>query len=73
MEAKTSEFVSLENLIGHLASLKEHEMAKLCDALVDDPRLRDLIEMIDAYLYLSNEDSPPLNLIRDKLSDRELN
>jgi len=68
-----SEFVSLESLVGHLASLKEHEMAQLCDALVDDPRLRDLIEMIDAYLYLSNEDSPPLNLIRDKLTDRDLN
>jgi len=68
-----SEFVSLENLIDHLASLKEHEMAKLCDALVDDPRLRDLIEMIDAYLYLSNEDSPPLNLISTHLKDRELN
>lgn len=68
-----SEFISFENLVGHLASLKEHEMAKLCDALVDDPRLRDLIEMIDAYLYLSNEESPPLNLIRDSLTDRELN
>ena len=68
-----TQFVSLESLIGHLASLKEHEMAKLCDALVDDPRLRDLIEMIDAYLYLSNEESPPLNLIRNKLGERDLN
>lgn len=68
-----SEFVRFENLIDHLAALKEHEMAQLCDALVDDPRLRDLIEMIDAYLYLSNEDVPPLNLINANLADRELN
>lgn len=68
-----SEFVRFENLIDHLATLKEHEMAQLCDALVDDPRLRDLIEMIDAYLYLSNEDVPPLNLINANLADRELN
>lgn len=74
-----SKFISLESLVGHLASLKEHEMAKLCDALVDDPRLRDLIEMIDAYLYISNEDSlsneglQALNFIGSNPTDRELN
>ncbi len=68
-----SDYISMENLIDHLATLKEHEMAQLCDALVDDSRLRDLIEMIDAYLYLSTEDVPPSNLMPDYIGDRELN
>ena len=52
-----------------LAALSEEEQLELCDALVDDPRLRDLLEAIDDYLYLEDEDEPPLNLGLD----RELN
>ena len=56
-------------LIEALAALSEDEQLELCDALVDDPRLRDLLETIDDYLYLEDEDEPPLNL----QTDRELN
>ncbi len=56
-------------LIEALAALSEDEQLELCDALVDDPRLRDLLETIDDYLYLEDEDDPPPNL----QTDRELN
>ena len=56
-------------LVEALAALSEDEQLELCDALVDDPRLRDLLETIDDYLYLEDEDEPPLNL----QTDRELN
>ncbi len=54
--------LTLEELISELAHLNEAERLALCDALVDDPRLRDLIEAIDDYLYLEAEDEPPANL-----------
>ena len=57
------------DLVEALAALSEEEQLELCDALVDDPRLRDLLEAIDDYLYLEDEDEPPLNLGLD----RELN
>ncbi len=56
-------------LIEALAALSEDEQLELCDALVDDPRLKDLLDTIDDYLYLEDEDEPPLNL----QADRELN
>lgn len=56
-------------LVEALAALSEDEQLELCDALVDDPRLRDLLETIDDYLYLEDEDDPPPNL----QADRELN
>ncbi len=56
-------------LVEALAALSEDEQLELCDALVDDPRLRDLLETIDDYLYLEDEDDPPPNL----QIDRELN
>lgn len=56
-------------LVEALAALSEDEQLELCDALVDDPRLRDLLETIDDYLYLEDEDDPPPNL----QTDRELN
>ena len=58
----------VEELIEALAALDEGERLELCDALVDDPRLRDLLEAIDDFLYLESEDAPPLNL-----RERELN
>ncbi len=56
-------------LVEALAALSEDEQLELCDALVDDLRLRDLLETIDDYLYLEDEDDPPPNL----QTDRELN
>lgn len=53
---------SLDDLIEKLAELEAKDMLKLCDALVDDPRLRDLLEVIDDYLYLETDEPPPLNL-----------
>ncbi len=61
--------ISVGDLIEALAALSEEEQLELCDALVDDPRLRDLLEAIDDYLYLEDEDEPPRNL----QLDRELN
>lgn len=61
--------LSVGELVEALAALSEEEQLELCDALVDDPRLRDLLEAIDDYLYLEDEDEPPLNLGLD----RELN
>jgi hypothetical protein len=61
--------LSVGDLIDALAALSEEEQLELCDALVDDPRLRDLLEAIDDYLYLEDDDDPPLNL----QTDRELN
>ena len=61
--------LSVGELINALAALSEEEQLELCDALVDDPRLRDLLEAIDDYLYLEDEDEPPHNL----QLDRELN
>ena len=61
--------LSVGELVEALAALSEEEQLELCDALVDDPRLRDLLEAIDDYLYLEDEDEPPLNMGLD----RELN
>ena len=60
---------TLQDLIDALAALGEAERLELCDALVDDPRLRDLLETIDDYLYLEDEEVPPPNL----QGERELN
>ena len=59
---------NIEELVDALAALDERERLELCDALVDDPRLRELLETIDDFLYLESEDAPPLNL-----RERELN
>ncbi len=61
--------MSMSELIEVLAGLSEDERLELCDALVDDPRLRELLETIDDYLYLENDDPEPLNM----QPDRELN
>jgi len=61
--------LSVGELIEALAELSEEEQLELCDALVDDPRLRDLLETIDDYLYLEADDDPPPNL----QGERELN
>ena len=61
--------LSLAELIDALATLDESERLELCDALVDDPRLRDLLETIDEYLYLEDEEVPPANF----QGGRELN
>ena len=61
--------LTLQDLIDALAALEEPERLELCDALVDDPRLRDLLETIDDYLYLEDEEVPPANL----QNERELN
>jgi hypothetical protein len=54
--------LTLEQLILELTQLSEDEMLALCDALVDDPRLRNLLETIDDYLYLETDDPTPINL-----------
>ena len=61
--------LSVGEIVEALTALSEEEQLELCDALVDDPRLRDLLEAIDDYLYLEDEDEPPLNMGLD----RELN
>jgi hypothetical protein len=61
--------MSMSELIEILAGLSEDERLELCDALVDDPRLRELLEAIDDYLYLETDDPEPLNL----QPERELN
>jgi hypothetical protein len=61
--------MSMSELIEVLAGLSEDERLELCDALVDDPRLRELLETIDDYLYLETDDSEPLNM----QPERELN
>jgi hypothetical protein len=58
--------LSIPELIDLLAQLNEAERLELCDALVDDPRLRDLLETIDDYLYLETDVLPPLNLQPDR-------
>lgn len=54
--------LSVVELVHFLAQLDENERLELCDALVDDPRLRDLLETIDDYLYLETDALPPINL-----------
>ena len=54
--------LSISELVLFLAQLDEAERLELCDALVDDPRLRDLLETIDDYLYLETDTLPPVNL-----------
>jgi hypothetical protein len=61
--------MSMSELIEILAGLSEDERLELCDALVDDPRLRELLETIDDYLYLENDDPELLNM----QNERELN
>ncbi len=63
------EKLPVDEIVEALAALSEEEQLELCDALVDDPRLRDLLEAIDDYLYLEDEDEPPPNL----QTNRELN
>jgi hypothetical protein len=72
--ANTGEWIvpkdwTMTKLIDVLAELTEEERLELCDALVDDPRLRDLLEEIDDYLYLKEGEEPPVNLH----GERELN
>ena len=52
----------LDSLIENLARLNAAERLELCDALVDDPRLRELLETIDDYLYLETDEFAPINL-----------
>ena len=59
--------LTLNELVDELAALGAAEILELCDALVDDPRLRDLIEAIDDYLYLEGESDAPLNLTPERL------
>ncbi len=59
--------LTLKELVDELARLGAAERLELCDALVDDPRLRELLEAIDDYLYLDAEDEPPLNLARERV------
>lgn len=54
---------TLFQLIEALANLSDSERLKLCDALLDDPRLRDLLATIDDYLYLETDEPAPLNLL----------
>ncbi len=61
--------LSVTELIEALAALDEEEQLELCDALVDDPQLRDLLETIDDYLYLEDDEDAPPNL----LLERDLN
>jgi predicted nucleic acid-binding protein len=61
--------LSISELVQVLSQLDEAERLELCDALVDDPRLRDLLETIDDYLYLETDTLPPVNL----QSNRNLN
>lgn len=61
--------MTVSEIVEALAALSDEEQLELCDALVDDPKLRDLLEAIDDYLYLEDEDEPPPNL----QIDRELN
>jgi hypothetical protein len=61
--------MSMSELIEVLAGLSEDERLELCDALVDNPRLRELLETIDDYLYLEADDPEPINL----QNERELN
>lgn len=61
--------IPMPELIDALAALDEDEQLELCDALVDDPRLRELLEAIDDYLYLEAEEAPPPDL----QEGRELN
>lgn len=60
---------SVSDIIEALALFSEEEQLELCDALVDDPRLRDLLEAISDYLYLEDDDVPPPNL----QTERKLN
>ena len=60
--AKPETRTDLAELVEALALLGEKEVLQLCDALVDDPRLRDLLEAIDDYLYLEADEPPPINL-----------
>lgn len=59
--------LTLNELVDELAALGAAEILELCDALVDDPRLRDLLETIDDYLYLEGENDAPLNLTAERL------
>lgn len=61
--------LSVSDIVEALALFSEEEQLELCDALVDDPRLRDLLEAISDYLYLEDEDVPPPNL----QTERKLN
>ncbi len=58
--------LSISELVQFLSQLDEAERLELCDALVDDPRLRDLLETIDDYLYLETDTLPPLNLQNER-------
>ena len=62
VQAEPEAGAALGKLIESLAELGEKEVLQLCDALVDDPRLRDLLEAIDDYLYLEADEPPPINL-----------
>ena len=55
---------NVEELVEALAALDEGERLELCDALVDDPRLRDLLEAIDDFLYLEKRRNAAYQLAR---------
>lgn len=48
----------MNELIEALAGLSEDERLELCDALLDRPELRDLLDTLDDYLYFDAEETP---------------
>ncbi|MEZ4607961.1 MAG: hypothetical protein R2880_02360 [Deinococcales bacterium] len=50
--------LTMPELIEELSHLSDHERAELCDALLDRPELRELLDVLDTYLYLAKKSSP---------------
>ncbi len=63
----------MSQLLDALAALDEDEQLELCDALLDDPRLRELLETIDDYLTLESTEEAGETPPPDWQEGRELN
>lgn len=67
--ARITKRITIQDLVEALARLDEWERIEFCDALVDRPELRELLETIDDYLYVET-DEPLLLQLLDDASDR---
>lgn len=63
---RTTKRITIKDLVEALSRLDEWERIEFCDALVDRPELRELLETIDDYLYVETDEPLLLQLLDEE-------
>lgn len=66
--ARETKRITIHDLVEALAKLNEWERIEFCDALVDRPELRELLETIDDYLYVETDEPLLLDLLNTPIT-----